>query len=140
MGDRRIGVAISDALGLTAQPLTVLARRGALRDDVQAVCDLVAQHRVERVVIGLPLTMRGEAGIQAEKVTAFADTLRRRLDVPIQLVDERLTTVQGSRALRAAGLSGRRQRHVIDRVAAQLILQQFLETVRSGSPHSPEPS
>ena len=132
VGDRRIGVALSDALGLTAQPLTVLARQDAARD-LEAVRALVERHEVERVIVGLPLTLRGAQGPQAKKVASFADILRRRLPVPIQLVDERLTSVQGERALIAMGSSRRKRKQVIDQVAAQLILQQFLDTQHHGS-------
>jgi putative Holliday junction resolvase len=133
VGDRRIGVAISDSLGLTAQPLTVLTRRG-LAADVETICALISQHGVERLIMGLPLTMRGEHGIQASKVTVLRDALQQRLTIPIDLVDERLTTVQGERALREAGASRRARRSAIDVVAAQLTLQQFLDRHRSAQP------
>ena len=133
VGDRRIGVALSDSLGLTAQRLTVLERRGP-SEDVEAVRTLVDAHGVEVVVVGLPLTMRGERRIQADKVGTFADQLRRRIAVPVQLVDERLTTVQGERALREMGTTRRRRKQVIDQVAAQLILQQFLDAQRPQPP------
>lgn len=129
MGTRRIGVALSDALGLTAQPLTVLVRTTP-SEDLTAVEALVAHHHVEAVVLGLPLTLRGQRGPQAQRVMAFAETLRRRLTVPIHLVDERLTTVEGTRVLQALGATRRTRRQTIDRVAAQLILQQFLEFQR----------
>ena len=129
VGDVRIGVALSDPLGLTAQRLTVIERT-ALAQDVAAVESLVEQHGVQAVVVGLPLTMRGERGPQAQKVAAFSAALRRRLAVPVELVDERLTTVQGERALREIGTRGRKRKTVIDQVAAQLILQQFLDTER----------
>ncbi|MDP3723674.1 MAG: Holliday junction resolvase RuvX [Candidatus Omnitrophota bacterium] len=129
MGTRRIGVALSDALGLTAQPLTVLVRTTS-SEDLAAVEAMVAHHHVDAVVVGLPLTLRGQRGPQAQQVMAFAETLRRRLSVPIHLVDERLTTVQGTRALIEMGTRRRVRRQTIDRVAAQLILQQFLESQR----------
>ena len=129
VGDRRIGVALSDSLGLTAQRLTVLEREGSL-EDAAAVRALVERHGVEAVVVGLPLTLRGDEGPQAKKVLAFAQTLRRRLSVPVQLIDERMTTVQGERALLETGASRRTRKQVIDQVAAQLILQQFLDTQR----------
>lgn len=134
VGDRRIGIALSDSLGITAQPLLVLERRGAGRD-VDAVGRLIEQHGVTAVVVGLPLTMRGERGVQANKVIAFSEALRRRTPVPVQWLDERLTTAQGERALIEAGASRRARKRAIDQVAAQLILQQFLDTQRaSGSP------
>ena len=129
VGDRRIGVAVSDSLGLTAQRVTVLERRGPSRD-VEAVQALVERYGASAVVVGLPLTMRGERGVQAEKVSAFSEALRRSLAVPIELVDERLTTVQGARALRETGASRRTRKAVIDQVAAQLILQDFLDRQR----------
>ena len=131
VGDRRIGVALSDPLGLTTQRLTVLERQG-LAKDAERMAALVVQHEVEQIVVGLPLTLRGSRGIQAGKVEAFVDALRRRLAVPIELLDERLTTVQGARALREVGTSRRRQKQAIDQVAAQLILQQFLDARHAG--------
>lgn len=129
VGDRRIGMALSDVLGLTAQRLTVLERTG-LAADVEAVRLLIERHGVETIVMGLPLTMRAEHGIQAQKVKTFAQHLRQRVSVPIHLIDERLTTVQGQRALLTTDTSRRRRKQIIDQVAAQLILQQFLDAKR----------
>ena len=131
VGDRRIGVALSDALGMTAGRLTTIERRG-MAEDLVVVRDLVTAHHVEVVVVGLPLTLRGERGIQAKRVTAFGDALRRRLSIPVRFVDERLTTVQGTRALLETNTSRRKRQQVVDQVAAQLILQQFLELRRQG--------
>lgn len=138
VGDRRIGVAMSDALGLTAQPVTVLTR-SAPAADVEAVRQLVETHAAARLVVGLPLSMRGERGPQAQKVLSFVDALRQALAVPIELVDERLTTVEGERALRSAGASAKQRKAAIDRVAAQLILQQYLDGAHS-RPERPEAS
>lgn len=132
VGERRIGVALSDTLGLTAQGITVLERRSP-QADLDAICALAAQHGVETIVIGLPLTLRGERGAAAQRITAFADALRRRVSVPVELADERLTTVQGERALLATGASRRTRKQVIDRVAAQLILQHFLDVKHARS-------
>ncbi len=126
VGDRRIGVALSDPVGITAQPLTVLQRQGGVKD-VDTVCALAQQHGVGVIVVGLPLTLRGERGLQAQKAVSFADALRQRIQVPVQLMDERLTTVQGERALLEGGLRRQHRKQVIDRVAAQLILQSFLD-------------
>ncbi len=132
VGDRRIGVALSDPLGLTAQPLIVLERRG-LAKDLEALCAMVQRHDVEAVIVGLPLTLRGERGVQAQKVASFSDALRRRVAVPVQFIDERFTTAQGERALREMGASRGKRKRVIDQVAAQLILQQFLDVQQRGS-------
>lgn len=129
VGERRIGVAVSDALGLTAQQVTVLERRQAA-SDIEAVCDVVKQHAVTQVVVGLPLTLKGERGAQAQRVMAFGDLLRRASGLPIEWIDERFTTAQGQHALTAAGTSRRRRQQVIDQVAAQLILQAYLDAKR----------
>ncbi len=130
VGDRRIGVALSDPIGLTAQPVTTLDRRNP-SGDVDAIKALVERHGVGLVVVGLPLTLRGEQGPQAKKVVAFAERMRQRLAIPVQLLDERLTTIQGTRSLLETGTSSRKRKQVIDQVAAQLILQQFLDTHRA---------
>jgi len=130
VGDRRIGVALSDPIGLTAQPVTTLDRRNP-SGDVDAIKALVERHGVGLVVVGLPLTLRGEQGPQAKKVVAFAERMRQRLAIPVQLLDERLTTIQGTRSLLETGASSRKRKQVIDQVAAQLILQQFLDTHRA---------
>ena len=134
MGDRRIGVAMSDALGLTAQPLMVLERRTATQDR-QALQTIVTTHHVGSIIVGLPLTLRGERGPQAQKVTAFVESLRRTITIPIHMADERLTTVQGERALRELNAPARARKQVIDQVAAQLILQQFLDRQRPAAQH-----
>jgi putative Holliday junction resolvase len=126
VGERRIGVSISDALGITAQRLTVIERRD-LRGDLQAIVALAAEHDVEAVVVGLPLTMQGTIGEQAKRVTAFIEALRSALRRPVHAVDERLTTVQGTRSLLEADASRRKRKRLIDQVAAQLILQAYLD-------------
>ena len=130
VGDRRIGVAVSDTLGLTAQRLTVVARRG-LTEDLEQIRTLVSTHQVGTIVVGLPLTTGGERGRQAQKVLAFSNALTRQCAVPVQLVDERFTTLQGQRALAEAGTPSRKRKALIDQVAAQLILQQFLDVQRA---------
>ena len=129
LGTRRIGLAISDSLGITAQRLPVLERT-TLAADVAAVAELVRQHGVTRIVVGLPLTLRGARGPQAQRATAFRDAIRRHVTVPVELVDERLTTAQGQRTLLAMDVSRRKRKQQIDAVAAQLILQLFLDTER----------
>ena len=127
VGDRYIGVAMSDTLGLTAQPLAILDRQAGATGEA-AVAALIAQHKAERVIVGLPLTLRGERGPQAEKVSAFADRLRVLAGVPVDLIDERLTTVQGQRVLRELGV--KRRGRILDQIAAQLILQHYLDAQR----------
>ncbi len=129
VGERRIGVALSDASGIVAGRLTTLERHG-LRADVEALRRLIEQHAADTVVVGMPITLRGEHGTQAKRVSGFIEALRRRIHVPIHTIDERLTTVQGARALLETGESARKRKAVVDQVAAQLILQQFLDSQR----------
>ena len=102
VGDVRIGAAISDELGFAAHPLCTITRKNR-KTDLAAICDLINTHQVEAVVIGLPLMLSGEIGIQAEKVQKFANRLKQEARIPIHLWDERLTTVEAEDILRDAG-------------------------------------
>jgi putative pre-16S rRNA nuclease len=133
VGDRRIGVALSDETATLASALTTLTRSGA-RKDVAAVTTLARDHEVVAVVVGLPLNMDGSSGPQAEKVLAFADGLRRRLGVPVVLRDERLTTVEANERLREAGLGWKERKRVVDQVAAVVILQEYLDEQPAAAP------
>jgi putative Holliday junction resolvase len=126
VGERRIGVALSDSLGLTAQRLTVIERR-VPPSDVEAVAALADEHQVEAVVVGLPLTMQGNIGEQAKRVMGFVETLRERVTCPVHVMDERLTTLQGERTLVTMDASRRTRKRLIDQLAAQLILQAYLD-------------
>lgn len=125
VGKARIGVAISDELGITAQPLGVVRRVGG-QTDLRALRDLLAPYEPERVVVGLPLGMSGAEGSQAARVRAFGDRVGAHLGLPVEYWDERLTTVAAERALLEADVSRRRRREVVDKVAASLILQSYL--------------
>jgi putative Holliday junction resolvase len=128
IGARRVGVAVSDPLGWTAQGLPTLARESDAQL-IEAVRGLVRELGVERVVIGLPKNMNGTLGPQAKKALAFADALRAALALPVETWDERLTTVAAERSMAEGGLSRRKRRGAVDRVAAQLILQGFLDSL-----------
>lgn len=125
LGDARIGVAISDDGRRVAVPLGTV-RTGA-PSDVRAIADLVAEHGVTLVVIGHPLLLSGEAGERAHLAERFAEALRLLLAVEVVLQDERLSTAEADRALREAGASGRDRRRAIDRSAATVILQAWLD-------------
>ncbi|MBX5476064.1 MAG: Holliday junction resolvase RuvX [Clostridia bacterium] len=129
VGERTLGVAVSDPLGWTAQGLLTLRRTRDERD-CDAVLDLVRRYEVERVVVGLPRNMDGSEGERARRTRRFAEQLRRRLPVPVEEWDERLTTVQAERALLDADLSRAKRKRVVDAVAATLILQSYLERHR----------
>lgn len=127
VGSVRVGVALSDPDGLIATPLVTLARADG---SAAAVAALVAEHGAVGVVVGLPRTLAGREGPAAEAARAFAVELEQVLDVPVELSDERLTTVVATRQLRESGRRGRRQRAVVDQVAAVGILQGWLDRHR----------
>lgn len=130
LGDARIGVAISDDRRRIAVPLGTV-RTGAPAD-VKAIADLVHGHGVKLVVIGHPLHLSGEAGERAHHAERFAEALDAFLDVPVLLQDERLSSVEADRALREAGASGRERRRTVDRSAATVILQAWLDAAGAG--------
>lgn len=131
VGSKTIGVALSDALGLAAHPLTVLARRGTDKD-AEAVADLVAEHGVEAVVVGLPLSLEGEVGHRARRVRVLVDALRAALPCEVHEWDERFSTAAVERVLIDADLSRRRRKQVVDKQAAAYILQGWLDARRGG--------
>jgi putative holliday junction resolvase len=128
LGDVRIGVAISDDDRRMAVPLGTV-QTGAPAD-LMAIAKLVEEHAATAVVVGLPLSMTGERGPAAVKADSFAGALRSFLLVPVELHDERLSTVEAERALRQAGVDGRDRRKVVDRSAATVILQAWLDQRR----------
>jgi putative holliday junction resolvase len=130
LGTKTIGVAASDALGLTAQSLTTV-RRTRLKADLAALAELVREYEAERFVLGLPLNMDGTEGPRAEATRRFAATLEQALGLPVELWDERLSTVAAQRTLLEADLSRARRREVIDQLAAQFILQGWLDAQRA---------
>jgi len=130
VGSKRIGVALSDELGITAQPLLVLTRHGGSRD-LEALARLAREHAVTGVVAGLPLNMDGSEGETAARVRRFTERLAAHLGLPVRLWDERLTTWEAEGVLRQAGVRSRKQRQVIDKLAAALILKGFLEAARA---------
>jgi putative holliday junction resolvase len=130
VGSKRIGLAISDPLGITAQGLETLQRQNKRLDFAQLE-QVIREHRVAEIVIGLPLRMAGGEGIQAEKMQAFAEEIRRRFRLPVHLWDERLTSAQANRLLRETEMSIKRRAEVVDQMAAVLILQSWMDA-RSG--------
>ena len=137
VGDVRIGVALSDETATLATGLSTLTRVGP-RKDVKAVAALAREHAVAEVVVGLPRTLMGTVGPQAEKVLAFADDLKRALRVPVESWDERFTTSMAEQALIEGGVSRRDRKDKIDRVAAVLILQSYLDSKKVANARSEE--
>jgi len=128
-GDRRIGIALSDVFGWTAQGLEVIERR---RDgnELNRIAELVKEHEVGEIVVGLPKNMNGTIGPRGEICIEFAGTLRDSLDLPVHLWDERLSTVSAERTLLEADVSRKKRKQVVDKMAASLILQNYLDSKR----------
>ncbi|ANY09517.1 Holliday junction resolvase RuvX [Pseudonocardia sp. HH130630-07] len=130
VGAVRVGVAMCDPDGILATPVETVARDVENGSDVRRIAELTAEHDVVGVVLGLPRNLRGEDGPAALAAREFADALTAGLDVPVELTDERMTTVVASRQLSGRGVKGRRQRAVVDQAAAVQILQGWLDRTR----------
>jgi putative Holliday junction resolvase len=128
IGNRRIGVAVSDELGLTAQPVLTLVRRSSRREDLRSLARLCRRFGVVGIVVGNPVHLSGESSPQAAKTQAFATELGELTGLPVHLWDERLTTLDAHQILYEAGHARQEHRKVVDQVAATLILQSFLES------------
>lgn len=135
VGDKRIGVAVSDLLGMTAQAVETYERKGNAQDAAH-FAQLAAQYQPAALVVGLPRNMNGTYGPQAEKVERYAQALGDALNLPVRYVDERLTTVMAQRSLIQADLTRKKRRGIVDRIAAVHILQGFLD---AGCPQSMKP-
>lgn len=136
VGSKRIGVAVSDELGLTAQPVLTLERRRNPREDLRSIARLCRRYEVAAIVVGNPLSLDGKITPQAAKIQSFAAELGELTSLPIHLWDERLTSHEASQILYESGHARQTHRRVIDQVAATLILQSFLDEQRSGSRNS----
>ena len=132
-GAKTVGVAVSDPLGITAQGVEIIRRKSEskLRKTLARLEEIAAQYGAVRVVVGLPKHMSGESGERAQKSEAFAEAVSRRLGVPAEMWDERLTTVQADRIMDELGLRGADRKEVVDEIAAVLILQSYLDRMNS---------
>ena len=129
MGERRVGVAVSDELGITAQGLPTITTE-SMKDAILQTEKLITEYTLSEIIVGLPKSMDGSLGFKAQEVMQFADLLRKRTDVPVILWDERLTTKMADRSMLEADMSRRKRRRKADMVAAQLILQSYLDSRR----------
>lgn len=128
IGSKTIGVAVSDPMGWTAQPLMIIRRKNPAADEA-TIFDLILEYEVEELLIGLPLNMNGTEGPQSVRVREFAKNLEGKIKVPIKFWDERLSTVAADRSLLEADLSRSRRKEVIDKMAAVFILQGYLNSL-----------
>ncbi len=127
-GNRRIGAALSDELGWTAQPLTVINMHGH-QEVLQEINKYIVKYGIEKIVVGMPYNMDGSKGKRAEITDAFIRFLKNNLDLPIISWDERLTTSQAENVLLEADMSRQKRKKVIDKMAAALILQSYLDSL-----------
>jgi putative Holliday junction resolvase len=135
VGTQAIGVAISDELGITAQGLKTL-RRKSMEDDLKEIATIIGQFEIEKIVVGLPKNMNGTLGKQAEMVLRWTKVLMDKIQVPVVTWDERLSTVGASKVLLEADVSRGKRKKVIDKLAAVIILQGYLDRSRSTN-HGP---
>lgn len=128
IGDRTIGVAVSDPLGFTAQGVTTIRRKSNEKDleELKKICD---EYKVETIVSGLPKNMNGTLGPQSEKVVAFCKLIEEEIKLPIKMWDERLTTVAAHRVMLEADLSRSKRKKIVDKMAAMYILQGYLDSI-----------
>jgi putative holliday junction resolvase len=133
LGKRRIGLAVSDELGITAQGLPTLERT-RIRDDLDALAALISEKNVELILMGNPLHMTGREGRQAEYTRDFAARLSERTGVAVTFWDERLTTVQAHRVLRDSGIGIEKRAKAIDRLAATILLESYLDSLGEITP------
>ena len=127
VGDKRIGVAISDELEISAHGLTTITRSD-LKKEIRDIQEIVSEYNVEEIIVGMPVMMNGSVGIQAEKVGRFVDELKRDFRIPIKLFDERLSTRLIEKTLIAADMSREKRKKVIDKLSAVIILQDYMSS------------
>ena len=129
IGDKRIGIAVSDETNTISTGVDVIERK-TLEQDIERIKGFTKEYEVGKVVVGLPLTMKGTKSIQTEKVNKFIDKLREMIKIAVIPFDERLSTAQGERLLINADVSRRKRKTLIDKLAAQIILQAYLDMMK----------
>lgn len=138
LGKRRIGLAVSDELGITAQGLPTLERT-RIREDLDVLADLMDQKGVRLIVMGNPLHMSGRESRQAEYTREFAERLRGRTGIPIEFWDERLTSVEAGRVLRESGIGIEKRAAAVDKLCAVLLLESYLDFRNAAGPTGEDP-
>ena len=136
VGQRRIGIALSDPEQILATPLTTIEREGQ-STDIDTVLRLANEHCVGEIIVGIPISLSGELGPQGQLVSEFTEELTDSASVPVASVDERYSSVQAERLLRASGVKPSKNRPAVDASAATVILQSYLDAKRSGSSRQP---
>ena len=131
-GSRTVGVSITDELGITVQNLETITRKEEkkLRSTISRLREIAAEYQVAEIVLGLPLNMDGTEGERAERTRAFKELLEKKPSLPVHLISEQLTTVEADEVLEASGVPKKDRKKVIDQIAANLILQDYLRNVK----------
>jgi putative Holliday junction resolvase len=128
VGEKTIGVAISDPLGFTAQGIKTISRKSK-KSDIEELKQICVEYGVDTIVVGLPKNMNGTMGPQGEKMMNFSEFIKENINVPIKLWDERLTTVAAHKAMLEADLSRTKRKKIVDKLAATYILQGYLDSI-----------
>jgi putative Holliday junction resolvase len=129
IGERRIGIAVSDEMNVVAFPDSTIERQN-LEDDLRVLCELARAKHAERFIVGLPIRLDGSHGEQARRAEEFARKLAERAHIPVEMSDERFSTKEAERYLIASDVKRKRRRKILDKMAAQIILQSYMETHR----------
>lgn len=129
-GDSRIGIAVSDPLGWTAQGVETITWKGNLNKPLERIEELVREYSIKKIVVGFPRNMNGTVGPRGEKTLEFIDRLSERIDIEIVKWDERLTTVAANRVMHEVGVKKSKKKCVVDQIAAVYILQGYLDSVK----------
>lgn len=127
LGEKRIGVAVSDVLNIIAQAVGTIERKG-IKNDFKKIEDLIKKYGAAKIVVGLPLNMDGTKGKSASLAIDFVNTLKREIQIDVEMIDERLTSAQGERIFLEADISRKKRKKNLDKIAAQLILQNYLDS------------
>ena len=127
-GEKRIGMAVSDPLGITAQGLPTIERTN-IQEDLQKILNVVREKEAREIVVGLPKNMNNSLGEKAQAVLNFVALLKKDINIPINVIDERLSTVRANRAMLEGDLSRKKRKDRVDMIAAQLILQDYLANI-----------
>lgn len=126
LGEKRIGVAVSDSLNIIAQAVGTIQRKD-IKSDLKKIADLVKEYRADKLIVGLPLNMNGTKGKSANLAIDFVEAVKKEIQIDVEMIDERLTTAQGERIFLEADMSRKKRKKNIDKIAAQLILQNYLD-------------
>jgi len=129
-GEKRFGIALSDPLGITAQGLPTIERT-SIQEDIKKIINILQEKEVEEIVLGLPKHLNNTLGDKAKEVLNFIDTLKKHINIPIKTFDERFSTVRANRAMLEGDLSRKKRKERVDMIAAQLILQGYLDMIKT---------